>query len=410
MDTLGQFFIDNAIQCWSCPLFDRMFQVISLAAAKAYEKLALLCAVFFLAIFAFYIFGAVWKNMTTGFQDGWFNKSLRPVFINSLFALVFLGTGVLLPRFLTRVTFEPVAYVTQAYSEAMIKMDKETIDKKVTYTPDEAVSLEDGIFRKELRDSIIDTTKVTITFFQAFIGLGAEMLEAAFSWDMIFGIGAFVKHFILAIVGLALFLGFLKLFFKFLCYFADVIIAMTMFAFFFPLTLVTATFKDVDSVPGWLSWIKNLGNGIGAEQIKSLIGAIVSLGAAIITYVVIMVIVVKFFTDPTTGENGFENLMQSVMNHDLFEIDLNKTGLNDLTLTSVIVLVYVLLFICDNIPKVTQMILGMFEVKQTKNDVGEKIGNNVMGATKSFIDGAKKTVNIIKNGGNSTSATTTAKA
>ena len=61
------------------------------------------------------------------------------------------------------------------------------------------------------------------------------------------------------------------MFFQFLCYFIDVIIAMAMFAFFFPLSLVTTAFKESADVPYWLSWIKSLGKGVGVEQIKNMV-------------------------------------------------------------------------------------------------------------------------------------------
>ena len=398
MNELASSLISNTVQCWSCPIFDRMFQIVSNAAAVAYPKFVVICTILFCAVFAFYIFGAVWKNMTNGFQDGWFAKSVRPVFINSLFALAFLGMGTMLPRFITMVTFEPVAYVTQTYATAMVKLTPEKIDEHVVYQPTE---MDDtgGIFRQELRDSIIDTAKVTITMFQSFMNLGIAMLDTAFSWSMFLGIGAFIKHFILAIIGLYLFWNFFKMFFKFLCYFADVIIAMAMFAFFFPLSMITAAFSDAGDVPYWLSWIKKIGKGVGVEQIKNMVGAIISLGVAVITYTVILVIIAKFFADPNGNINNFDLLMDAIMNGEIFETDLNTSGMNDLTITSVVVLVYVLGYIYDKIPDITKMILGMFEVSAGKNDVGEKMGDSLMQATKGFIDLAKNSAKDIIHGG-----------
>ena len=398
MNELASSLISNTVQCWSCPIFDRMFQIVSNAAAVAYPKFVVICTILFCAVFAFYVFGAVWKNMTNGFQDGWFAKSVRPVFINSLFALAFLGMGTMLPRFITMVTFEPVAYVTQTYATAMVKLTPEKIDEHVVYQPTE---MDDtgGIFRQELRDSIIDTAKVTITMFQSFMNLGIAMLDTAFSWSMFLGIGAFIKHFILAIIGLYLFWNFFKMFFKFLCYFADVIIAMAMFAFFFPLSMITVAFSDAGDVPYWLSWIKKIGKGVGVEQIKNMVGAIISLGVAVITYTVILVIIAKFFADPNGNINNFDLLMDAIMNGEIFETDLNTSSMNDLTITSVVVLVYVLGYIYDNIPNVTKMILGMFEVSAGKNDVGEKMGDSLMQATKGFIDLAKNSAKDIIHGG-----------
>ncbi len=394
MTDLGQSFINSTAQCWSCPVFDRLFQVVSNAAAAAYEKFVPLCTVLFCVIFAFYVFGAVWKNLTTGFQDGWFAKSLRPVFINSIFVLAFLGLGVALPRFITTVTFEPVAYVTQTYATAMVKMTPEAVAEHVTYEPLD-IQDEKGIFRAQLRDAIINTAKVTITQFQGFMKLGVAIMDAGLSWGMFFGIGAFFKHLILIAIGAYLFWAFFKMFFRFLCYFADVIIAMAMFAFFFPLSLVTSAFKEAADLPSWLSWIKSLGKGVGVEQIKNLISSIISLGAAVITYTVILVIIVKFFADPDGGINNFETLMASVMDGTIFEMDLDTTGIDDLSLTSVIVLVFVLTFIYENIPKVTNMILGMFEVSADKNEAGKKLGDEFMTTTKGFYNLGKNVVKTI---------------
>lgn len=399
MDTLGQSFVNNAVQCWSCPVFDRLFEVVSLAAAKVYPIFVTLCVILFCVVFAIYVFGIVWKNLTgkyaDGFKDGWFKNSIWTIVKNSLFVVAFLGMGVLLPRFITTITFEPVAYVTQTYAVAMLKQTPEQIDQHVTYTPVQLYE-DEGVFRPQLRDAIIGTVKVTITMFQNYMKLGAAMLDAAFSWSMFSGVGAFVKHLILAVIGLYLFIAFFKMFFRFLCYFADVIIAMAMFAFFFPLSLVTAAFRDLKDgdIPNWLSWIKKFGVNVGIDQIKNLISAIVSLGAAVITYTVILVIIMRFFTDGT-GDN-FDALLAAVNNGQVFESDLDTSSLTDLTIGSIVVLVYVLEFIYDNIPKVTKMILQMFDVPEDKNTVGNKTADNIMVLTKATVDTGKKIIKNIK--------------
>lgn len=399
MDTLGQSFVNNAVQCWSCPVFDRLFEVVSLAAAAVYPTFIWICTALLLIILAFYIFGIVWKNLTgkfaDGFKDGWFRNSIWTIIRNSLFVVAFLGMGVLLPRFITTITFEPVAYMTQTYATAMLKQTPEQIESRVTYTP---VQLPEdaGVFRPQLRDAIIGTAKVTITLFQNYMKLGAAMLDAAFSQSMFDSVGAFIKHFILALIGLYLFIAFFKMFFRFLCYFADVIIAMALFAFFFPFSLVTASFRDLkdSDIPNWLSWVKKFGTNVGIDQIKSLISAIVSLGVAVITYTVILVIIMRFFTDGTG--NNFDALLAAVNSGQVFESDLNTSAMMDLTLSSIIVLVYVLEFIYDNIPKVTNMVLQMFDVTADKNAMGNKVADNMMAFTKITVDAGKKMVKNIK--------------
>jgi len=396
MTELGQGFIESTVQCWACPIFDRMFKIISDAATSAYPTFVGICFTLFCFIFAFYLFGAVWKNLTTGFQNGWFDKYIRPVFINSLVVVAFFGMGIMLPRFITTVTFEPVAYVTQTYSTAMVNMTPDHVDELVPYTP---IPMEnsDSIFRPELRDAIINTAKVTITQFQVFMRLGVAMLDAGFSWSMFFGIGAFIKHILLAVIGLYLFWTFFKMFFEFLCYFADVIIAMAMFAFFFPLSLAAASFKEISDMPSWLSWIKGLGKGIGVEQIKNMVSAIISLGAAVITYTVILIIIAKFFAGTDGNTDHFTELLTAIQNGSVFEEDLNTSGLTDLTLTSVVVLVFVLSFIYENIPKVTNMILGMFEVSESDNAAGKELAGFLKESTSGFYDKTKKFVKKIIN-------------
>lgn len=400
MENFGYSLVDNALQCWSCPVFDRLFLVVSQAAAAVYDDFVIICTMLFVAIFAFYVFGVVWKNLTgkfaDGFKDGWFKNSIWTIIKNSLFALAFLGMGVMVPRFITMITFEPVAYVTQAYSTAMLKQTPAEIDQRVTYTPVQITEENSGIFRPQLRDTIINIAKVTITMFQNYMKLGIAMLNSAFSWSMFSGIGAFIKHIILAVIGAYLFMAFFKMFFKFLCYFADVIVAMAMFAFFFPLSLVTAAFKDIKDgdMPNWLSWAKQVGKEVGVDQIKNVISAIISLCSAVITYTVILVILMRFFAD--ANGNNFEALINAVNSGQIFEFDLESSALNDLTLTSIIVLVYVLEFIYDNIPKVTNIILDMFNVTASKNPVGEKLGESIMQLTKTTLDGGKKLVKIIK--------------
>ena len=45
--------IDNTIQCWGCSVFDRLFQIVSIAAAAIYDYFSMICVVLFCAIFAF---------------------------------------------------------------------------------------------------------------------------------------------------------------------------------------------------------------------------------------------------------------------------------------------------------------------------------------------------------------------
>ena len=242
--------VDSSVQCWGCPVFDRLFQIVSDAAAAVYDQFVIFCAILFCVLFAFYVINAVWKNMKGGVTDPFYQKSLKPVLINSLVALAFLSMGIVMPRFVTTITFEPVANIALIYTQSMLKTNPDTVNERITYQPMEMS--DDGFYRPELRDTIIMLMKTTITQFQSYMKLGIAVMDKAFSLDALLGIGALIKHIILFFIGLYLFYGFFKLFIRFCFYFADIIVAMTFFAFFFPLSLILVAFKGGDA-PGWLS-------------------------------------------------------------------------------------------------------------------------------------------------------------
>ena len=390
MNELMNPIIDGAVQCWGCPVFDRLFQVISMAAAAVYDKFVVFCMILFCVLFAFFVVSAVWKNIKGGADsDPFYAKSIRPVFINSLVAFAFLSLGVWLPRFVTTITFEPVAQITATYTQSMLQMDAETVNEKVTYQP--MKMSDDGFYRPALRDTIILIMKTTITQFQAYMKLGIAVMDSAFEWKALLGIGALIKHIIMFFVGLYLFYGFFKLFVRFCFYFADVIIAMTFFAFFFPLSLTLVSFKGADAP----QWMANLGKNVGTDQFKKVINAIIGLAAAVLTYTVIMVIIAKFFSAP--GESAAD-LMTLITSGSVFEADLDQDNLAQITLGSAIVLVYVLNYIYSQIPQVTNMVLGAFNVS-ADNKLGEQLADDAMKLTTAAAQTMKKIGATIINGG-----------
>ena len=390
MNELMNPIIDGAVQCWGCPVFDRLFQVISMAAAAVYDKFVVFCMILFCVLFAFFVASAVWKNIKGGADsDPFYAKSIRPVFINSLVAFAFLSLGVWLPRFVTTITFEPVAQITATYTQSMLQMDAETVNEKVTYQP--MKMSDDGFYRPALRDTIILIMKTTITQFQAYMKLGIAVMDSAFEWKALLGIGALIKHIIMFFVGLYLFYGFFKLFVRFCFYFADVIIAMTFFAFFFPLSLTLVSFKGADAP----QWMANLGKNVGTDQFKKVINAIIGLAAAVLTYTVIMVIIAKFFSAP--GESAAD-LMTLITSGSVFEADLDQDNLAQITLGSAIVLVYVLNYIYSQIPQVTNMVLGAFNVS-ADNKLGEQLADDAMKLTTAAAQTMKKIGATIINGG-----------
>lgn len=382
--------VDASVQCWGCPVFDRLFQIVSNAAAAVYNQFAIFCAILFCVLFAFFVFNAVWQNFKSKSPDPWFQKSLKPVLINSLVSLTFLSMGVYLPRFISSITFEPVANITLIYTHSMLQTDPETVNERVTYKPMEMD--DDGFFRPELRDNIVLLMKTTITQFQSYMKLGIAIMDKAFSLSALLGIDAFIKHIILFFIGLYIAYAFFKLFWRFCCYFADIIVAMTFFAFFFPLALILVAFKGAGDVP---SWISGLGKNIGTDQLKKLINAIIALAAAVLTYTVIMVIIAKFFAAP--GQSAAD-IMTLITSGEIFAGDLSEENLAAMTIIGCVVLVYVLNFIYGQIPNVTSMVLDSFGVSQ-ENKLSEELANDAMKLTTSIMETVKKAGKTIISGG-----------
>lgn len=381
--------VDNTVQCWGCPVFDRLFQIVSNAAAAVYDQFVIFCAILFCVLFAFYVVNAVWKNMKDNISDPFYQKSIKPVFINSIVALIFLSMGVMLPRFITRITFEPVADITLIYTQSMLKTDSSVVAEKVTYQPEEMP--DDGFYRPELRDKIIMLMKTTITQFQSYMKLGIAVMDKAFSLEALLGIGSLIKHIILFFIGLYLFYGFFKLFIRFCFYFADIIVAMTFFAFFFPLSLILVAFKG-GNAPAWIS---SLGKNVGTGQFKKLINSIIALASAVLTYTVIMVIIAKFFSAP--GQSAAE-IMELITTGQVFEGDLSGDNLAAMTLGGCIILVYVLNFIYAQIPQVTSMVLDSFGVS-AENKLSEQLADDAMKLTTNIVNAAKSIGKNILSGG-----------
>lgn len=382
--------IDASVQCWGCPIFDRLFQIVSNAAGIVYKQFAIFCAIIFCVLFAFFVINAVWQNIKGGVGDPWYQKSIKPLVINSLVALTFLSLGVYLPRFVTTVTFEPAANIALIYTQSMLQTDNEGVNERVTYQPEEMS--DDGFYRPQLRDTIIMLMKTTITQFQSYMKLGIAVMDKAFSTSALLGIGALLKHIILFFIGLYLVYGFFKLFIRFCFYFADIIVALTFFAFFFPLSLILVAFKG----GGAPAWISSLGKTVGTNQFKKLINAIITLAAAVLTYTVIMVIIAKFFSAP--GQSADE-IMAMITSGEVFAADLSSDNLVGLTLVGCIILVYVLNFIYAQIPKVTSMVLDTFGVSEEKQ-LSEQLANDAMKLTTNVINTAKEIGKTIITGGN----------
>ena len=375
MTGVTDYLIGATVQCWGCPVFDRLFASISAAAAAVYDKFAYVCVILFCVLFAVYIVSAVWRQINPRdgkMDDTLYQKSVRPVFINSIVALVFLGMGVMLPRFVTTITLEPVAQVALLYSRAVTQTDGARLDQAVEYTvmpmPD------DGFFRPKLRNTIIDLMKTTIGQFQNYMKLGIAVMDRAFEWRALLGVGALVRHILMFAIGLYMVYEFLRLFVRFCFKFIDVIVSMAMFAFFFPLSLILAPFEGAAGAPKWFG---SLGRNVGRHQIKNIINAIVGLAAAVLTYSVIMAIIAKYFAG--MGITSAE-LTRLILSGDVSAADLTAENIETMTIGGIAVLAFLMNYLWDQIPGVTKMVLGAFNASPS-NSMGDKVADDVMKLT-----------------------------
>jgi len=232
--------IEKFVQCWACRPFDRLFGIISVAAAAIYTEMVSLAWMLLLVFWAFYILWIVVSNLKSG-EDWTYEKSLKPAFINTLIVCVLLSLGVAFPRMITRITFEPVADIAGAYAYIVMRTNPESVDQRIGYRTNtgaadeeeciprsgsttrrgpngferiysggrawnwpwsrnnqqsneedceprttetgetETVSVDDGngFFRPQLRDKIIAIMKATYTQFQNMIKLGFALMGIA---------------------------------------------------------------------------------------------------------------------------------------------------------------------------------------------------------------------------------------
>ena len=374
--------IDFGAQCWACGVFDTLFVIISDAAAAAYERLVYISLAVFCALFMFYILNAVWENIKGGMEDPFFQKSVKPVFIKALIALALLSAGLIVPRLISTIMFEPVAEITLSYAQSMLPSD---MISQSAYT---AIPIgNDGFFNSNLRDIILQLMEASVSNFQVYIQTGVAVIDAAFSIQALLGIGALIRHILVCFIGIFLTYNFVKLFVKYSFCFLDIIVAMALFAFFFPLSIIFFIFKDAQSAPGWM---KKLGGDLGSGQIKRVINAIVSIGATILTYTIIMLIIRGFL-----DTNGTTPADLQASADTLFDFDLDNSSAMQITFAGAIVLVYVINYIAAQIPKITQKILEAFNVKQ-EDSLSKEMGENVWKLTGIVAGQAKQlATNII---------------
>ena len=383
MQEIGNAFVNAGVQCWTCPVFDTLFAIISNTAAAAYQRLTLISIIIFCVLFGFYILNAVWQNIKGDGSDPFLLKSAKPVIIKSLLALSLLSAGLMVPHLISTVTFEPAATLTLEFSKTMSQGVNvaEGIYQKINLD-------NNGFFNPELRDTLLTLIETSVTNFQVFIKTGIGIMDSAFSIRALLGFGALIRHIIIFYIGLFLTYNFAKLFIKYSFCFMDIIVAMAMFAFFFPLSVVFFIFKDAANLPGWM---KKLGGDLGSGQIKKIVNAIVSVASAILTYTIIMVIIRGFLDTNGVNPDAISNSAES-----LFNFDLDNSNAMEITFAGAIVLVYVINDIADQIPKITQKILEVFGITQ-EDKLSKEMGENAWQLTNIAFNNVKNITKAIIN-------------
>lgn len=383
MEQIGNFFVDTTMKCWACPIFDNLFAIISDAAGKMYKQLTVFGVIIFCILFSFFVINAIWENIKSKEPDNFFKKSVKPVVIKALIALSLLGMGLQVPRLISKITFEPVAAVTLEFSKVMIPSDYQT-------TKDyQKIDLKnDGFFTPKLRDTILDLIQTSVTNFQVYVKIGLSIMDSAFSLKSLIYIGSLVKHILVFFIGALLTYSFVRLFIKYSFCFMDIIIAMAMFAFFFPLSIIFFIFKDASGLPNWM---KGLGGNFGSGQIKSLINAIVSVAAAILGYTIIMMIIRGYLNSNGVDITAFHANIET-----LFDFDLENSNAMQITFAGSIVLVYVIRYIANEIPKITNKILETFNLSLNDSE-SKAMGENMLKLTSLIASEAKQLATTIIN-------------
>lgn len=389
MQELANSLIDTGIQCWTCPIFDGMFAIVSNTAAAAYQRLCLFSVVIFCVLLVFYALNAVWQNIKNGAKESLFDKALRPVLIKSLIALSILSMGLIVPRLISAITFEPVAVATLQCTKMLLPPDY------VIPTYGNAIDIgTNGFFNPALRDTIIQILEASVANFQVYIKIGVAIINEAFSLSALSSIASLIKHIIICFIGIFLTYNFAKWFVKYSFCFVDVIFAMAMFSFFFPLSVVLFIFRGAKDAPGWM---KDLGSKLGGGQIKKLINAIASMTSYILTYTIIMLIIRGFLNAKGVDTDSIQASAKSI-----FDFDLENSDAVQITFAGAIVLVYVINYIEKQIPKVTNKILSTFNI-QPENKLSEEMGKDTLQLTRIVFEKTKDlatTVISAANGNN----------
>ena len=91
-----------------------------------------------------------------------------------------------------------------------------------------------------------------------------------------------------------------------------------------------------------------------------------------------MILIMRFFSD---GDTSVADLVAAISNGTIYQEELSMDSIYAMTMGSCLILLFIINWIYEQIPQVTQMILSAFNVKEEKG-LSEELANGVEGVGK----------------------------
>ncbi|MDR0319558.1 MAG: hypothetical protein LBH81_02350 [Rickettsiales bacterium] len=285
-----EFLTANLVQCWACPVFDNLFVAVGSAAENSYGQIARFALFLLTAFIAFYTVYIVMTKLSKGAEDPFYMKSMKPVLINSIIIVSLIGMGTFVPKTVARLTLEPVAAMTHAIASSVIPLP----DRGISAAYEPKPMPDSSFYSPALKNRVLDIMQMTTTAFQGFILFGFAMISNSLNLTALLSVlsgdfGPALDTVFMFFLGVFVAWSFIKLFLKFLFYFIDVIVSLTLFAFLFPIMLMAFVMKNSEA-PGW---VKSIG-GMSGNIFQTAVRSVITLASAMIVYVVILAMLSGF--------------------------------------------------------------------------------------------------------------------
>jgi ABC-type Fe3+ transport system permease subunit len=201
-------------------------------------------------------------------------------------------------------------------------------------------------------------------------------------------LGNLLKQILRFMLGLYLVYEFFRLFMRFCFYFIDAIVALAMFAFFFPFMLAFFVFKNSSSA----DWVKKFGDAFAPKLIKDVFNAICALAVAVIVYTIVMVIIAKFFASDMMSSN---EIVRHILDGTISKDILSNDNLVNMTLMGCIIVGFIVNYLTERIPSIGKDIWAAFGVQDPDAKMGKEIGEAVETVAKNLIAGGVKKIQAL---------------